>query len=113
MVFGMSVLSTFMVALVISFISVISKNVVLTIMTPVATFLIPMVVTSDKITNNVVWKYLFFNLIDNYLIISPTSRTSKDLAATLIITAIWAVVFGAGSVIAFEKQDIYNWWFGF
>ena len=108
MVFGMSVLSTFMVALVISFISVISKNVVLTIMTPVATFLIPMVVTSDKITNNAVWKYLFFNLIDNYLIISPTSRTSKDLAVSLIVTAIWAVVFGAGSVIAFEKQDIYN-----
>ena len=108
MVFGISVLSTFMVALGISFISVLSKNVVLTIMTPVASFIIPMVVTSDKITNNVVWKYLFFNLVDNYLLISPTSRTSKDLATALIITAIWTVLFTAGSIIVFDRQDVYN-----
>lgn len=108
MLFGMSVLSTFMVALGISLISVISKSVVLTIMTPVATFLIPMVVTSDKITNNTLWKYVFFNLIDNYLLVSPSSRTVKDLTVTLIITAIWAVLFAAGSVFVFEKQDIYN-----
>ena len=108
LIFGMSVLSTFMVALAVSFISVLSKHVVLTIMTPVATFLIPMVVTSDKITGNILWKYVFFNLIDNYLLLSPTSRTGKDLAVTLIITAIWAVLFAAGSLIVFEKQDVYN-----
>ncbi|MBR2591243.1 MAG: ABC transporter permease subunit [Clostridia bacterium] len=107
-VFGISVLSTFMVALAISFISVISKNVVLTIMTPVATFLVPMVVTSDKITSNVLWKYVFFNLIDNYLIISPTSRTNKDLAIALVVTVIWAILFAVGSIVAFEKQDVYN-----
>ena len=108
MVFGISVLSTFMVALGISFISVISKNVVLTIMTPVACFIIPMVVTSDKITSNVIWKYVFFNLTDNYLLISPTSRTAKDLATALIVTAIWTVLFTAASIITFDKQDIYN-----
>ncbi|MBR0414907.1 MAG: ABC transporter permease subunit [Clostridia bacterium] len=108
LLFGMSVLSTFMVALGICFISVITKNVVVTIMTPVAFFLIPMVVTSEKITGNIIWKYTFFNLIDNYLLLSPTSRTTKDLAITLVITAVWAVLFTAGSIFAFEKQDIYN-----
>ncbi len=108
LLFGISVLSTFMVALGISFISVLFKNVVVTIMAPVAFFLIPMVVTSDKITGNPVWQYTFFNLVDNYLLLSPTSRTTKDLAVALVATAIWAVLFTAGSIIAFEKQDVYN-----
>ena len=108
MLFGVSVLSTFMVALGISFISVLSKNVVLTIMTPVAFFLVPMVVTSEKITGNVIWKYICFNLVDNYMLLSPYSQGAKDLATALIVTAIWAVLFAVVTVITFEKQDIYN-----
>lgn len=108
LLFGISVLSTFMVALGISFISVISKNVVLTIMSPVAFFIVPLVVTSEKITNNIIWKYIFFNLVDNYMLLSPYSKSTKDLSAALIMTAIWAVIFTAGSIFVFDKQDIYN-----
>lgn len=106
--FGMALLENFMLSAGVVLLAVVSKSIVWTIVVPVALYIVPQFVTSDKLKSNVIWTHLFFNLKDNYLIWAQNSRSTTALWTALLATAIWGIVFVASSIFAFDKQDIYN-----
>ena len=107
-IFGMAVEETFMLSAFVVFVAVLSKSVVWTITVPVALYIFPSFVTSDKLKANQIWNPLFFNLQGNYLIIAQNSMHTAQLWTALLATAVWAIIFIAAAIIIFDRQDIYN-----
>ncbi len=109
LLFLICVLETFMYSMFVFLISLLSKNIAITIITPVALTTIATVFgTDDQMRKNVIWNHLFFNLKDNYLIWGASSTSTTALWTALLAAAIWALLFMAASVIIFDRQDVYN-----
>lgn len=87
------------------FISLATANVPLSIIIPIVSAVIPTFITSDKLTNNIIWRSIFFNLQDTFMMWSSPSKT---LWTALVAMAVWTVLFIGASFIIFEKKDIYS-----
>lgn len=104
----MAILEAFMFASFAFFISILTKNTPVTIILPIVAALIPTFISSEKLTNNVVWRHLFFNLQGNYQLWSPYVTGSSALWTALLTCAIWTVLFVGASFVIFEQRDVYN-----